>query len=160
MNQNLTPSEIYHQVFKDVPGRPFSEIYHNIGFAGVNEEDKVDGGIKDIDGSITYWHPSIPQDQAVVIAGHDYQGFILRYPDNTYHHLDIGGFVIEEGINYYYPEAVDDDDELSLGLLRSILDDGLFWAYGYITDEKVQERIHSGEFNHIKDTLPEDPNYS
>ena len=160
MKKQQTPSEVYHSVLKDVQGRPFSEIYFNL-FSHEDDADK--GGLTDVldKTKIQLWHPSLPQDKAVIVAMHDHQAFILRYPDNTYHHLDIGGYVEEEGIEYLYPEAMNDDEETSLGLLRSILDEeGLFWAYGLILDEEVQDRILSGEFNHIKDTLPEDPNYS
>jgi hypothetical protein len=156
MLNNQTTSEIFHQVFKDVPGQPFSEIYHNIGFAGIKDEDHVEGGIKEFDGTIQYWHPSLPQDTAVVIAMHDGQGFLLRYPDNTYHHLDIGGYEEIDGIEYLSPELVDEDEERFLYFLQEILnEESTFWAYGLITDEKVQERILSGEFNELKETLPD-----
>ena len=155
LNQQ-TVSEVFHQVFKDVPGKPFSEIYHNIGFAGIDEEDHVEGGIKEFDGTIQYWHPSLPQDTAVVIAMHDGQGFLLRYPDNTYHHLDIGGYEEIDGIEYLSPEAVEEDEERYLYFLQEILnEESTFWAYGLILDKEVQNRIFSGEFNELKKTLPD-----
>jgi hypothetical protein len=156
LNQK-TVSEVFHQVFKDVPGNPFSEIYNNIGFAGIDEEDHVEGGIKEFDGTIQYWHPSLPQDEAVIIGMHDHQGFILRYPDNTYHHLDIGGYEEIDGIEYLSPEAVEEDPERYLYFLQEILNEkSTFWAYGLILDEEVQKRIFSGEFNELKKTLPQE----
>ena len=155
LNQQ-TVSEVFHQVFQDVPGKPFSEIYHNIGFAGIDEEDHVEGGIKEFDGTIQYWHPSLPQDKAVIVGMHDHQGFILRYPDNTYHHLDIGGYEVIDDVEYLSPELVDEDAERFLYLLQNILDaESTFWAYGLILDEEVQKRILSGEFNELKKTLPD-----
>ena len=156
MSNQQTVSEVFHQVFKDVPGKPFSEIYHNIGFAGIDEEDHVEGGIKEFDGTIQYWHPSLPQDEAVIIGMNDNQGFILRYPDNTYHHLDIGGYEEIDGIEYLSPEAVEEDPERYLYFLQEILnEESTFWAYGLILDEEVQNRIFSGEFNELKKTLPD-----
>lgn len=152
MNLTQTPSQVYHQVFQDVAGRPFSEIYNNLML------DKVEGGIKDFDGSTILWHPSLPQNEAVIVAFSSNQSVLLRYPDNTYHHLDVGGYFTDEttGQVYYYPEAINDDENLSLGYLKDILDDeGSFWAYGIILDEKVQERVLSGEFNSLKETLPD-----
>ena len=155
LNQQ-TVSEVFHQVFKDVPGKPFSEIYHNIGFAGIDDENRVEGGIKEFSGTIQYWHPSLPQDEAVIIGMHDHQGFILRYPDNTYHHLDIGGYEKIDGIEYLSPEAVEEDEERYLYFLQEILnEESTFWAYGLILDEEVQNRIFSGEFNELKKTLPD-----
>jgi hypothetical protein len=155
MNQQ-TPSEVFHQVFKDHPGKPFSEIYYNL-FGHQDDADK--GGLTDIldKNKVQLWHPSLPQDKAVIVAMYEHQAFILRYPDNTYHHLDIGGYWTDEttGQEYLYPEAMNDDEDLSLGLLRDILDsESVFWAYGLITDEDTQDRIHSGEFNELKETLP------
>lgn len=152
LNQQ-TPSEVYHQVFKSHPGRPFSEIYYNL-FGHQDDADK--GGLTDVTGELQLWHPSLPQDEAVIIGMYEHQAFILRYPDNTYHHLDIGGYEEIDGIEYLSPEAVNDDADLSLGLLRDILDsESVFWAYGIITDEDTQNRIFSGEFNELKESLPE-----
>jgi hypothetical protein len=88
---------------------------------------------------------------------HDHQGFILRYPDNTYHHLDIGGYEEIDGIEYLSPEAVEEDPERYLYFLQEILNEkSTFWAYGLILDEEVQKRIFSGEFNELKKTLPQE----
>ena len=148
-----TNSEIFHQVFQYTSGAPFSSIYPNIGFTGA---EPVEGGFSSYD-EVQLWHPSIPQEEAVIVTKDNSEAFILRYPDNTYHILDVCGQEEYEGKEYVSITSVDEDDQ-SLVYLKDILDpEGMFWAYGLIIedeDKKIAGMIEDEEFSSLVESLP------
>jgi len=83
----LTPSQKYHELFKNSKTEPLSSY--------LDEELS---------------HPLSPNlhKEAVVVEINAGQTFTLRYPDNTYHILDLGTYEVIEGIDYISVTSLED----------------------------------------------------
>jgi hypothetical protein len=118
----LTPSQKYHELFKNSKTRLLSSY---------------------LDRKLS--HPLSPNlhKEAIVVQINEGQTFTLRYPDNTYHILDLGTYEEIEGIDYIAVTSLEDlGNEIADQYFTELLsteDTPLPFYHGGFIDEDLQE---------------------
>jgi len=119
----LTPSQKLHEIFKNSKTEPLQMW---IDKQSIFQDHPID--------------PSVKIDQAEVVeVNADGQILVFRYPDNTYHFLDAGGYVEIEGVDYIAVDSVDDSIEQWFQDLLMTDDSPLVFYRGFWVDEDLQK---------------------
>ena len=161
--------EMFHQIFKGAEGQPM-KAEHTIEVAvkgtGIFEPSSIEGILKVIKPEDTVkatltLDPSTPK-EAVVVAysGSDDYGFdLVRYPDNTYHIVDLHPDYYNSSDKYFKITSVDSyEPQVTSDMLKDILtDESIFWYYGGTYPKKYEEELYQmleqGKFNNLTETL-------
>lgn len=103
----LTPSQKMHELFKNSKTEPLQKW---IDEHSISQDHPID--------------PSVKIDQAEVVeVDADGQILVFRYPDNTYHFLDTGGYVEIEGTTYIQFSSLDNIGvEVTEDYFKNLLD--------------------------------------
>ena len=119
----LTPSQKMHEIFKNSKTEPLQEWIDKVS---IFQDYPID--------------PSVKIDQAEVVeVNADGQILVFRYPDNTYHFLDAGGYVEIEGVDHIAVDSVDDSIEQWFQDLLMTDDSPLVFYRGSWIDEDLQK---------------------
>lgn len=118
----LTPSQKIHEIFKNSKTQPLRMWIEK---QSMFQSTPID--------------PSVKIDQAEVVeVNADGQILVFRYPDNTYHFLDAGGYVEIEGVDYIAVDSVDESTEQWFQDLLMTDDSPLVFCRGFWVDEDLQ----------------------
>lgn len=125
-DQNLTPSQKMHEIFKSSKTQPLSTY--------VNEDYLGDELL----------HPELTlEDKEAVSVEGDGQIILFRNSENKYFFIDSGSFTEYEGQDYVDVTSIDDEDNIDkyFSDLLSTDDSLLLFSTGYFVDEDLQKSL-------------------
>jgi len=126
----LTPSQKMHEIFKNSKTEPLRMW---IDKQSIFQDCPID--------------PSVKIDQAEVVeVNADGQILVFRYPDNSYHFVDAGGYVEIEGVDHIAVESLDKNPEGTQAYFDDLLmtdDSPLVFYRGFWVDEDLQKSFEN-----------------